>query len=196
MNILFLLFVMLFANSSEELIVDSDMSFEEAIKGTKAPQEIIDSISLIDVYYYSFDDKLHKGQLLVHSTCKNEVIEIFQIIREIKFPVQKAIPIVQYTWSDNKSMQANNSSSFNYRFVANTNRLSLHAYGKAVDINPFQNPVVYADGKISPKGAKYDPKKPGTLRADSRIVKEFEKRGWRWGGKFTSFKDYHHFDKD
>ncbi len=195
MNIFILLLLFLVSNAEEKAIVDSNLTFAEAIKGTKAPKEIIDSLSLIDVFYYSFDNKLHKGQLIVSSAYKTEIIEIFQIIRDTKFPVEKAIPIVKYDWSDDKSMEDNNSSSFNYRFIANTTRLSLHSYGKAVDINPRQNPVVYENEKISPDGAKYNPKMPGTFSKDSRIVKEFEKRGWRWGGSFESFKDYHHFDK-
>ncbi|MCX8055086.1 MAG: M15 family metallopeptidase [Ignavibacteria bacterium] len=92
-------------------------------------------------------------------------------------------------------MANNNTSSFNYRKIAGTNRLSLHSYGLAVDINPFNNPVVYNDGRISPKGAKYNPKNVGTFTSACPIVQKFKELGWRWGGEFNSFKDYHHFDK-
>ena len=63
-------------------------------------------------------------------------------------------------------------------------------------VNPFKNPVIYENGKISPTGAKYNPQKPGTFSKEHLIVQEFLKRGWRWGGDFNSFKDYHHFDKN
>ncbi|MCK9209178.1 MAG: M15 family metallopeptidase, partial [Salinivirgaceae bacterium] len=82
-----------------------------------------------------------------------------------------------------------------FRYVAGTTRYSNHAFGKAVDINPFNNPVIYADGKISPNGAKYQPKKDGTFSKEHPIVKKFIELGWRWGGNFQSFKDNHHFDK-
>lgn len=181
---------------SEEPIIDSDMSFQQAIEGTKAPKEVIDNIELIDVFYYSFDGKLHKGQLLVHKDVKNDVLEIFSIIQKEKFPVNKAIPIVKYNWSDGASMDDNNSSAFNYRTIAGTSRMSNHAYGKAVDINPMNNPYVDSNGRLSPSKGKYLVGTPGTFADTSLIVKEFKKRGWRWGGNFKSYKDYHHFDKE
>ena len=184
-----------YGNKNENMIIDSQMSFEESIVGTKAPAEIIDSLSLVDVEYYSFDNKLHKGQLVVNISVINDIIEIFELIKKTKFPVNKVIPIVKYNWSDDASMSDNNTSSFCYRFIVGTNRLSNHSYGRAIDINPFQNPVIYSDGKVSPDGAKYETDKPGTFSDTSIIVKEFLKRGWRWGGNFNSFKDNHHFDK-
>lgn len=177
-------------------IVDSKMSFEEATKGTKAPKELLDSIVLLDVVYFSTDMKKHQGQILVHKTVEEDVKYFFQMALEEKFPIKQVIPIVSYGWSDDASMSANNSSAFNYRFIAGTTRLSNHSFGKAIDINPYFNPVIYKDPpSTSPKGAKYKPGNPGVFTADSRIVKEMKKRGWRWGGDWTSLKDYHHFDK-
>ncbi len=180
---------------SQEVIIDSEMTFEEAIKGTKAPKKIIDSLTLVDVEYFSFDGKLHRGQVVVNIAVKDDVIEAFKIIKEQKFPVQKVIPIVKYDWDDNESMEQNNTSAFNYRFVAGTERLSHHATGRAIDINPRNNPVIYNDGKISPKGCSYNPNVKGTLKNDFQPVTFFKSNGWRWGGDWTSLKDYHHFDK-
>ncbi|ROL57328.1 M15 family peptidase [Bacteroidetes/Chlorobi group bacterium Naka2016] len=196
-SIMVLLFAFVnFVQTQNEVIVDSNMTFQEAIRGTKAPKEIIDSLVLIDVFYYSFDKKLHKGQLVIHQDLKDEVLEIFEMIKVLKFPIGKVIPIVKYNWSDEKSMLDNNTSSFNYRTIAGTNRLSLHARGRAIDINPFLNPVVYSDGRFEPKGAKYEPKSLGTLYDTHPVVLEFKHLGWRWGGDFQSYKDYHHFDKE
>ncbi|MER3328894.1 MAG: M15 family metallopeptidase [Candidatus Kapaibacterium sp.] len=126
-------------------IVDSKMSFEEATKGTKAPKELLDSIVLLDVVYYSTDKKLHQGQILVHKNVEEDVKYFFQMAMEEKFPIKQVIPIVSYAWSDDASMSANNSSAFNYRFIAGTTRLSNHSFGKAIDINPYFNPVIYKD---------------------------------------------------
>lgn len=176
--------------------VDSSMSFEEATKGTTAPKELLDSIALLDVIYYSTDKLKHQGQILVHKSVEEDVKYFFQMALEEKFTIKQVIPIVSYAWSDDASMSANNSSAFNYRFIAGTTRLSNHSFGKAIDINPYFNPVIYKDPpSTSPKGAKYKPGNAGVFTADSRIVKEMKKRGWRWGGDWTSLKDYHHFDK-
>jgi len=181
--------------SLTNLIIDSNLSFEDAIEGTTASKEITDSLVLLNVVYYSFDGKLHRGQLVVNNSVQKDIEDVFELIRNERFLVDKCIPIVKYNWSDSASMANNNSSSFNYRTIAGTNRLSLHSYGLAVDINPFNNPVIYSDGRISPKGAKYNPKKTGTFTSDCPIVQKFKELDWRWGGEFKSFKDYHHFDK-
>jgi len=193
MKLYILIFSLLIANNS--LIEHSKMNLDEALNGTKAPKEIIDSLIIVDVEYYNFDKKLCKGQLVINYTLKEDILEAFELIKKLKFPIAKVIPIVKYNWDDNKSMSDNNTSAFNYRFVANTNRLSNHSWGRAIDINPFQNPAIYNDGKISPRGAMYDTNAAGTLTANSDIVKFFKSRGWRWGGDWTSLKDYQHFDK-
>ncbi len=197
-SIAFVLFLLLgFSQlaSKSKVIVDSDMTFEESIKNTDAPKKIIDELVIIDVEYYSFDGKLHRGQLVINKVLKKDLVEIFDIIKKEKFPIARAIPIVEYDWSDNASMADNNTSAFCYRTIAGTKRLSNHAFGRAIDINPFNNPAVYKSGRIAPKGAQYDPNIPGTLKANGAIVKAFKERGWRWGGDFKSLKDYQHFDK-
>jgi peptidoglycan L-alanyl-D-glutamate endopeptidase CwlK len=182
-------------NHQGRIIIDSQMSIAEAIDGTKAPEYMIRELCLVDVLYYSFDGELHQGQLVVHQSVRQEIEEIFALIRSERFPVARVIPIVHYGWSDNASMAANNTSAFNYRRVAGTRRLSRHATGHAVDINPIQNPVIYQDGRISPKGARYQPGISGTLSEDSLVVRAFIDRGWCWGRHFKSMMDHHHFQK-
>ncbi len=184
------------ALKAEKPIIDCNMSLEEALSGSKAPLDVINDLELLTVQYISMDSKLHQGQIIVHKELAGEVVAIFELMLKEKFPIRRVIPIVKYKWSDDASMSANNTSAFNYRNIANTTRLSKHSFGRAIDFNPVENPAVYADGNISPEGAVYNPKQRGTLTADSPIVIEFKKLGWRWGGEFSSFKDYQHFDKD
>ena len=182
-------------NGTEEIIIDSSISFSEAIEGTTAPEEIILSLSLVDVLYYSFDGIKHQGQIVVNRELEDDVYEIFNFIEKILFPIGKVIPIVAYQWNDHNSMADNNSSSFNFRVIEGASKLSMHSLGKAVDINPVQNPVIYPNGVIIPDGAKYLKKERGTFTADHAIVQEFFRCGWHWGGNFDQPKDYHHFEK-
>jgi hypothetical protein len=177
------------------LKVDSNISFEQAVAGAAAPKHIVDSLCLIDVHYWSFDDCLHQGQLLIHEDTAQDVLAIFALIEKTRFPIGKVIPIVKYSWSDEVSMADNNTSAFNYRTIKGTNKPSHHGTGRALDINPFQNPVIYSDGRILPTGAVYDLRHKGTLFVDSPVVREFMARGWRWGGCFESLRDYHHFER-
>lgn len=180
-------------------IIDSQMTKEEALAQNPAfiaPKDIIDSLELFDVLYYSFENKLHKGQLVMHKDVVSDVQEIFSLLCEEKFPIQSCIPISdkRFTWDDEASMQANNTSAYNYRFVARTNRLSNHAQGFAIDINPLFNPQIIGEF-VQPKGAVYDKNRRGTIIANSPIVTLFKERGWNWGGDWEERTDYQHFSK-
>ena len=180
---------------NSEIIVDSNISFDEAVFGSNAPVEVIDRLVLLDVLYYSFDRAKHHGQIVINYVLEDDICEIFSVIEKLKFPIGKVVPIVRYAWRDQASMAANNCSGFNFRFIEGTSNLSLHAYGRAVDLNPVQNPIIYQDGRIAPPGKSYNPTKPGTLTDDNPVLAEFLKRGWQWGGNFEKVKDYHHFQK-
>jgi len=175
-------------------VIDSNLDFEEAIAGLSIPQNILENLRLVDVYYYGFDDKLHKGQLVVHKDVVLNIIEIFEFIRESRFQVGKVVPISKYGWSDEKSMQDNNTSAFNYRFISGSRVISNHAAGLAIDINPRFNPYI-KNGDSLPSNCVYDTTKAGTISSSSQLVKEFEQRGWQWGGDWKSLKDYQHFEK-
>ena len=178
----------------QEIIIDCNYTLEEAISGVEIPAWIKKNLVLLDVEYYSFDEKLHKGQLVLHKRAERDIKEIFEIIRSIKFPVNKVIPVVKYNWSDEASMNDNNTSSFNYRKVKGQKLLSAHSYGLAIDINPLQNPHIKRN-TVQPVNGKYDIKAEGTILKTSRVVQEFRKRGWQWGGTWRSSKDYQHFEK-
>ena len=178
----------------ESIIIDCNYTFEESLAELNVPESVKRKLTLVDVEYYSFDGKLHKGQILIHKTVAKDIKEIFEFIKKAKFPIAKAIPIVKYHWSDEASMNANNTSAFNYRKVAGQKVLSEHAKGLAIDINPLQNPQIKKNIS-NPLNASYDPEMPGTILKNSELVSEFIKRGWLWGGTWKSSKDYQHFQK-
>ena len=178
--------------------IDSNLTFEESVKNTQAPKKIADELSIIDVYYIGFDDHEHKGQLVIHNDLVEDVQKIFEELKEIKFPIEKVIPIIKYNWNDTKSMLDNNSSAFNYRHVHNKNELSNHSFGRAIDINPIQNPYIDKNGESIPAGCFYNPETKGTIVSNSAVVKIFDKYGWEWGGNWgetRGYFDFQHFQK-
>lgn len=178
-----------------EIIIDSDYNnVEEAIEGTLAPANLVKNLVLVNIEYYSFDEKLHKGQIVADRELAEEITEIFSEIKESKFPIKKVVPIIKYGWSDSLSMLDNNSSCFNYRKIKGINMLSLHSRGRAIDINPLQNPEIKY-GIINPEGAFYSPNAKGTILKESAVYIAFKKRGWEWGGNWSRWKDYQHFQK-
>jgi hypothetical protein len=182
-------------SSVNSLIIDSDIKFEEAVAGKNIPGNILLNLELVNVYYYGFNGNLRKGQLVVHKDVVQDVEEIFDFIRETKFPLDKVVPLSEYNWSDEESMKENNTSAFNYRFISGTRVISKHASGLAIDINPKLNPYIKNE-VCTPEGSTYDTTKTGTLKADSPLVLEFKQRGWKWGGDWKNLKDYQHFEKN
>lgn len=181
-------------------IVDSDITLAEALR-KYAPAEFKNRQRIVDVLYYSFDGKVHKGQVIIEERLVEDILEVFRVIFENKFPVNSAIPVSHERFhkngewnSDEQSMLSNNTSAFNYRKVTGGSKLSRHAYGFAIDINPVQNPYIKG-GKVLPPGSVYDPLAPGTLIPGSPVVKTFKCLGWIWGGEWNSLKDYQHFEK-
>src|ERR1035437_6634 len=146
------------------------------------------------VTYYSTDGKIHNGQVLTNKKLVKSLEIAFHFMFENKFPIAHAIPIVKYGWDDKLSMQANNTYSFCYR---NTS-YSKHAYGMAIDINPFFNPLRWKTGfenRINrPIGAHYEPAIPGTFYSLHPVVQEFKKLGFHWGHNFKDKFDDHHFE--
>ncbi len=177
-----------------DTITDSDITFEEAMSGDDIPASVIKNMVILDVVYYGFDGNVHKGQIVVSKKVKEDVINIFNDLFKIGFPIEKVRPVSFYGWDDDLSMKDNNTSGFNFRNVAGTTEKSRHAYGLAIDINPLLNP--YINGKIvQPDGAVYDTTKAGTIKKNSDVVKIFKKYGWIWGGDWIPYQDYQHFTK-
>lgn len=153
----------------------------------------------LTVTYYNFRSRSAQGVLYVHRDVAEELKTIFQNLFKGKFLIERISPVEEYGGNDDRSMAANNTSAFNCRDITGTvGRFSNHSWGRAVDINPLTNPYVKGDQVLPPAGRTYlDRTKafPGSILNDSPIVKEFESRGWTWGGRWSDRKDYQHFEK-
>ena len=162
----------------------------------ECPRWIFERQVMVSVRFFTFRMRRSEGIVVIDRELAQDIVDLFDLAETIRFPITSAIPISYppFFWSDARSMAANNTSAFNFRFIQGTTRLSWHAFGRAIDINPVLNPCV-TDGIADPAGAVYDPERWGTLFADSPLVKLLKDRGWRWGGDWTSLKDWQHLDK-
>ena len=105
-------------------------------------------------------------------------------------------PIDVYGGDDMRSIKANNTSAFNCRAVTGGSGWSEHAYGRAIDVNPFVNPYVKGSTVLPPEAARFTDRSrtdPGMIHAGDAVVDAFAARGWSWGGYWSSLKDYQHF---
>ncbi len=135
--------------------------------------------------------------MVVHADVVTDVLQVFQRLYSTGFPIEKMQLVTEYDADDDKSTKANNTSGFNCRQITEGGGWSQHAYGRAVDINPVQNPYVYADGHVlDPAAEPYLDRSntgPGVIHDGDVVVQSFKELGWGWGGDYETRKDYQHF---
>src|SRR5688572_23381380 len=103
--------------------------------------------------YWGFDRRPHTGTLIVHASAVRDVTRVFRRLYTAKFPIRRMRSVDVYGGNDDRSMAADSTSAFNCRFVSGTSRWSMHAYGKAIDVNPVENPYV-SGSRVSPPGGR------------------------------------------
>lgn len=169
-------------------------------KGCKVPLE---ELRYLHVLHVGFDGEVHEGELICNRAIADDLLEIFRVLYEARYPIERMVLIDAYDADDTRSMEANNSSGFNYREIRNTGKLSNHSFGYAVDINPLRNPcVIVRDGRttVDPEaGRPYADRTQefvGKIDHEDLCYKEFRKHGFIWGGDWKSLKDYQHFEKE
>lgn len=162
----------------------------------------MDDLRYLKISHYDFAGEIRVGEMVCHKDIADKLVNVFRVLFMQKYPIEKIRLIDEYGGDDEASMRDNNTSCFNFRTVAGSKKLSRHAYGKAVDINPLYNPYVrvLADGKsfIQPSTAekfvKRDKRKNPYMinRTDAAYI-AFRDAGFKWGGNWRRYKDYQHF---
>jgi hypothetical protein len=147
--------------------------------------------------YRTFDGEVRQGALVAHADAVEVVTAAFAEMFAAGFPIRRMEPIEAYGGDDFASIEADNTSAFNCRDVSGRPGVwSQHAYGRAIDINPLENPYVFADGTTShPASVPYLDRgdlRPGMIVDGSVVVTAFESRGWEWGGRWSSPVDLQH----
>lgn len=165
-------------------------------KGCPVP---LNHLRYVQLSYWGFDRKSHRGELIVNKELASEVVEIFNVLYQNHFPIERMELMDQYGGDDNLAMANNNTSAFNCRAVTNRpGEFSQHSYGRAIDINTLINPFVSKNSVVPPKGAPYANRKnkvPGMIHKGDKVYQAFIDRGWDWGGNWYDVQDYQHFEK-
>jgi hypothetical protein len=159
----------------------------------------LDDLRAVRVLKKSFGGFDSVGTVVVHKRFAAKIEQVFHELYDAGYPIESMQPIEAFGGNDDRSTMANNTSAFNCRAVTGGKRYSEHAYGRAIDINPVQNPYVYRNGTVlDPKANPFVDRlktanEPGVISRNGVVVRAFEKIGWRWGGNFATTKDYQHF---
>lgn len=157
-------------------------------------------LRLLRVNFWGFDGLVHRGRLVVHEDQAIRVRRVLELLFDARFPIRRMRLVDAYGADDDRSMAADNTSAFNCRFVAGTHRWSMHAYGRAIDLNPVENPYVSGNHVSPAKGLKYADRSKhlrGMIHREDVVVRAFASVGWGWGGSWAgSTKDYQHFSSN
>jgi hypothetical protein len=156
----------------------------------------LDRLRLLRLSYWGFDHTVHQGELVVSASAAANLTRAFRLLFNARYPIRQMRPVEAFGGGDEASMLADNTSAFNCRLVPGTQLWSQHAYGLAVDINPFENPEVQ-DGTVDPPAAAgwadRSRTSPAMIKEGGAAWRAFHAIGWTWGGDWQSPKDYMHF---
>jgi hypothetical protein len=158
-----------------------------------------ESLRRVELNYVDPDGNLRRGALVVHLDVVEDVVEIFGRLAEQRYPIEKMQTVENYRGAEDElSMRDNNTSAFNCRPLPGSDNWSLHAYGRAIDLNPLVNPYIDGAGNLEPATAgRYLDRTladPALLKPGDPAVLAFTDRGWRWGGAWRNPIDYQHFE--
>lgn len=161
-----------------------------------------EELRYLRVLHYNKNGQELEGELVCHQSIADDLLAIFLELYKAKYPIERMVLIDEYNADDEASMQANNTSAFNFRQVSGMHLLSRHAMGMAIDVNPLYNPLVkYRKGHTQVYPANAAPYIDRTKEFPYKIEKGdlcyrlFKQRGFKWGGDWKNSKDYQHFEK-
>ena len=154
-------------------------------------------LRVLTLSHWGFDGRRRIGRLVVHESVARSVRSAFRRLYAARFPIRRMVPIDAYGGSDFRSIEADNTSAFNCRRATGSSSWSEHAYGRAIDVNPIENPYVEGNRVYHAASRAYVARRPvrkGMAAGGGQLVRAFDAIGWGWGGRWSgTVKDYQHF---
>ena len=156
----------------------------------------LEDLRYLTVSFWGFDQQPHTGELIVDADAARGVVSVFEQLYRSRFPIEEMRVVSPPELDLPPTGDGNNTTSFVCRPARGSTSWSQHAYGLAVDVNPFHNPYVRGDVVLPELASSYvdrGHRRPGMHHPDGVAVRAFAGIGWAWGGDWTDTKDWMHF---
>lgn len=179
------------------------ISYPTQIGDSQEPEITLDELCYVHILHYDFAGNPTEGELICNQRIAQDLLEIFYELYRNEYQLESVLLIDEYDGDTTASMEANNTSCFNYRPAEDATNLSRHALGLAIDVNPLYNPyITYNDDgseNISPAAGEFYADRsasfPYKIDENDLCYKLFIQHGFTWGGNWNSSKAYPHFQK-
>jgi hypothetical protein len=155
-----------------------------------------DQLAWVRLTFIGFEGGRHTGELLVNHDAVHDILWVFAYLYHDEFPIEEMRITTKAEQTAPPTGDGNNTTAFNCRPVRGGTSYSQHAYGRAVDVNPFQNPYLKGDLVLPELAGAYRDRawhRPGMILPGGPVVRAFARFGWGWGGSWHSLKDLQHF---
>ncbi len=155
-----------------------------------------DELAYINISHYGFDGEFHTGEMIVNAAVAEDVVGVFEKLHAARFPIEQLKVTTQEELDAPPTGDGNGSGAYGCRPAVGSDGWSMHAYGLAIDINPFHNPYVNGELILPELAMSYLDRErvlPGMVFAGDVVVEAFSEIGWEWGGDWNSLKDWMHF---
>jgi hypothetical protein len=126
----------------------------------------------------------------------DDVVSVFRRLYAAAYPIEEMRLPTTADLDAPPTGDGNNTAAYVCRPVRGSRVLSAHAYGLAIDVNPFMNPYVKGDLVLPELASAYLDRgwrRPGMIRRGDPVAAAFADVGWTWGGNFRSVSDPMHF---
>jgi hypothetical protein len=156
----------------------------------------VTQLRYVTVSFWGFDGGHHTGELLLNASVADAVAGVFATLHAARYPIEEMRVTAAAELDLHPTGDGNNTGAFVCRPARGQSRWSAHAYGLAVDVNPFCNPYTRGDLVLPELASAYTDRaavRPGMIRAGDVVVRAFAAIGWTWGGTWSSPRDLMHF---
>jgi hypothetical protein len=156
----------------------------------------LDELRYVTVSFWGFDERAHTGELIVNARFAEDIVEVFRRLFDARFPIEEMRVIRAEEIDAHPTGDGNTTTSFACRPAVGSGSWSRHAYGLAVDVNPFHNPYLKGDLVLPELASAYLDRanhRPGMILPGDEVVNAFGDMGWAWGGNWNTLLDYMHF---